>query len=180
MTNDGVNQKPNIVLFASVTSLLLLLLLVGIFFFHRADKTGTYAAKAHETYDVSGISASNIPDDLSAMVLNSMDPWESGDFDEYTGEKIDHRRRLRLKEYIVARHEKYIVKLSEGFTFSVFEYDPSGVFLKSDDYINGEIIALSPQTATFCVSIRRDEDEKKLSPGQWGRFIRELDIMLLY
>lgn len=100
--------------------------------------------------------------------LSSISLWESGEYLTDSGEKAENKRRLRYPELIEVECPQYIVTLTEGFTLYICEYDADNAFLRSLAFKNTDKYEVSKNCVSFSVSLRRDEQEKSLSLGQWN------------
>lgn len=112
--------------------------------------------------------------------LGNYSLWESGEYSFEAGEKADQRRRLRYPELIEIECPEYFVVLSEGYTVSICEYDSQKTFIRKVMLKNGEKYSASKYGAYFSITLRRDENEKSLSPGQWSNIFSEgIDVKVL-
>lgn len=105
--------------------------------------------------------------------------WESGEYLIETGEKADHKRRLRYPEYVEITCPEYFITLSDGYSLYICEYNSEKEFVRSLKCANSEKYSVSKEGAFFTVTLRRDEGEKSLSPGQWrGLFNEGIDAAI--
>lgn len=102
--------------------------------------------------------------DLSHFVL-----WESGDYNSETGEKEENYRRIRYPGQFECRNCEYVVSLSEGYTLNVFEYSNEQDYLGKYSFSDGGKYLPSKEAGFFTISLKKDVDEKKISPGQWSK-----------
>lgn len=100
--------------------------------------------------------------------LSTYDMWESGEYLPDSGEKEEHKRRLRYPELLAVECPEYIVTVTEGYSLFICEYDSEKNLIRSMAYKGGDTYAASKNGAYFSVTLRKNEQEKSLSPGQWG------------
>lgn len=149
------------------------------------DSSSTTVESVEKEEDISDLGAlpqsersSKTGDDfylnLSHYVL-----WESGEYDENTGEKAEQRRRLRYPDLIEIDCPSYNVALTEGYKLRICEYTEDKVFVRSVLLKDGEVYEVSRIGEYFSVTIIKDENEKSLSPGQWnGIFSGGINIII--
>ena len=101
--------------------------------------------------------------------LSYVKMWESGEYDETTGEKAEHRRRMRHPDLIAIECAKYNINVSEGYKLRICEYDSENGFIRSMELIDGNVYEPSREGEFFSVTLMKDGNENSLSPGQWGR-----------
>lgn len=105
--------------------------------------------------------------------------WESGEYGFETGEKEENKRRLRYPGFIQIDCPEYCVILSEGYTLNFHEYDATGELIRSKEVVGGEVFSASKYGAFFSVTLKRNEQEKSLSVGQWTHiFADEIEIKI--
>lgn len=93
---------------------------------------------------------------------------ESGEYLLDSGEKADQKRRLRYPELFEIDCPEYIVTITEGFSFVVCEYDAEGKYIRGIILSAGEKFCPCKEGRYFSVTLRKNEGEKSLSPGQWA------------
>lgn len=93
---------------------------------------------------------------------------ESGEYLLDSGEKADQKRRLRYPELFEIDCPEYIMTISEGFSFAICEYDEEKNFIRGMLLSSGEKFCPCKQGCYFSVTLRKNEGEKSLSPGQWS------------
>lgn len=97
---------------------------------------------------------------------------ESGEYLLDSGEKAEHGRRLRYPELFEIECPEYIMNITEGFSFAICEYDKEKNFIRGMLLASGEKFCPCKQGRYFSVTLRKDEGEKSLSPGQWAAVMR--------
>lgn len=99
--------------------------------------------------------------------------WESGEYESKTGEKADHRRRMRLPKHMLADCSEYNVSITEGYKLRFCEYAEDGSFLRSVELTDGGVYVPGTEGKSFSITLIKISGEKSLSPGQWGRIFAQ-------
>lgn len=111
--------------------------------------------------------------------LSTYDMWESGEYSADTGEKVEQRRRLRYPELIAIDCPQYKVSLTEGYSLNICEYDSEQNIIRSIAVKGGDAYVASKNGAFFSISLRKTDQEKSMSPGQWkGEFTDNFEVIV--
>lgn len=101
--------------------------------------------------------------------LSYVKMWESGEYDEATGEKVEHRRRMRTPDLITIECAKYNINISEGYKLRICEYSADEALIRSKEFVDEDVFEPSREGEYFSVTLIKIGNENSLSPGQWGR-----------
>lgn len=133
------------------------------------DWEGRVTAYAYDALnrEIQAVTTSNKED--FGINLSSYGAWESGEYSDSTGEKADHRRRMRYPERLAVDSSAYNVELSEGYKLRICEYNQYDAYMRYFDVKGGEAYRPTDEAESFSITLIKLEGEKSLSPGQWNR-----------
>ncbi len=118
-------------------------------------------------------------EDVYYLTFADFSAWESGDFEETTGNKIDNTRRLRLSETLEIPYDECDVSMgSSDYVVSVFQYDRNNAFIGFDDLKSGDKLIRKPGSVYFRLCLYRTYSEKQLSPGQWRKIFNDVKLVI--
>ncbi|SCX18175.1 hypothetical protein SAMN02910339_02546 [Lachnospiraceae bacterium YSD2013] len=129
-----------------------------------AEPAESVVSVPEEVYEPSDKTGDDFYLDLSQIKM-----WESGEYEETTGEKVEHRRRLRYPDLIAIECPKYNINVSDGYKLRICEYDAEESLIRSMELTDGDVFEPSKEGEFFSVTIMKIGNENSLSPGQWGR-----------
>ena len=128
--------------------------------------TTSYTSLAEIPEDEVPLSA--LPEDDSFLLnMSKFELWESGQYDQETGEKSVHRRRMRTSDPIIRKYIEYYIELSEDMNLIFYEYDAQMNYLGCNVLADGDTFMPQEATRWFTITLYRTYSEKSLSPGQW-------------
>ena len=94
---------------------------------------------------------------------------ESGDIDTENGDLIEHRRRVRTKDFHEIKLDKYDITIQTDFELLIYEYDKDFNYIKFITFDKNDVYKPSRNASYFKVVLKAStwDIEKTLSFGQW-------------